>query len=122
MDYESEDGSVEPLSEGLATTGTVHMAAPSTTQDPPPDPNATCNNANANGGASEDFLWTPITTNVISETLETIHLSLQAEQERQLAERERLRLSTIATHAVSLYRNRQASCLQLIASAAVIQH
>jgi hypothetical protein len=82
IDYESKDGSIEPLSEDLAASGTVLMAAPSTAQDPPPDPNMARNNANpnpnTNGGASkEDFLQTPIKANAMLENLEVIHLSLQ---------------------------------------------
>jgi hypothetical protein len=91
LGYESEDRSVEPISDGSSTPSAFLMVAPATTQNPPPNPdtghnknNNNNNNDDVNGGLPEDVLWIPIAKDVMAENLEAICLSLQDEQERQL--------------------------------------
>jgi hypothetical protein len=115
LDYESNGDSIGLVSDGTTTPATVYMTAPASNGSGPTDPSAQHmpdpNVCAPPGFGPSDVLATPITATT-PEDLEAICRSLQAEQDRQCAERDRLRLELTAANAVSEYQSRRTARLQ----------
>jgi hypothetical protein len=120
LDYESDGGSIGLVSNGFITPAAIYMAVPANSGRDLVDPNAQRTldptmRAPPGFGATPrawaqpppDMLSTPITATT-PEDLETIRLSLQAEQDRQRVERDRIHIDITAANTISEYRNRHA--------------
>jgi hypothetical protein len=124
LDYESDGESIGLISDGSATPAAIYMMAPTNNGSGPIDPNAQRTPdpsvhappgfGVAQGGRPQpppDVLSIPITA-TMPEDLEAIHRSLQAKQDQQCTERDRLRIDHTTANVISEYQNRHGSRLQ----------
>jgi hypothetical protein len=112
LDYESDGDSIGLVSYGTTTPAAIYMTAPANNGSDPSDPGTQRtpdpSMRSPPGFGPSDVLTMPITATT-PEDMEAIHRSLQVEQDRQCAERDRLRLELTMANIVFEYQSRRAA-------------
>jgi hypothetical protein len=100
LDYESDKGSIGTISDESSTPVAIYMVGQASNNSDPTDPNVRAPDPSTRALAGgplppppppSDVLSTPITADMAA-NLKAVRLSLRAEQDRQRAMRERLRI------------------------------